>query len=232
MARMRTIKPEFWVDDKIVELSILAKLLYIGLWNFADDDGYMEASPRRIKRQIFPDNDYDVASAIGELLAVGMVQKCSSDQGELLLIVQFKTHQKPQHPTVTKYTNIHAISGSPHEDSGALMSPHPVVESSGVESSTAPMVRVSESDFERAWSHWPKKVERKKSFDKFRVASKTRGVEPLIADIIRFGDAYTRSTDRQYVPALNVWLGGERWTDELPGAQYVEPKRRFVAHAD
>lgn len=84
--------------------------------------------------------------------------------------------------------------------------------------SSAPAVRVSESDFESAWAHWPKKVERKKSFEKFKAAAKTRGVAELVTDIIRFGDAYARTTERQYTPALNVWLNGERWTDDLPTA--------------
>ena len=83
---------------------------------------------------------------------------------------------------------------------------------------TAPAVLVSESDFERAWAYWPKKVERKKSFEKFKVAARRRGVEQLTADIRRFGEAYARTTDKQFVPALNVWIGNERWTDELPSA--------------
>lgn len=85
-------------------------------------------------------------------------------------------------------------------------------------SSSSPAARVSESDFESAWTHWPKKVERKKSFEKFKAAAKTRGLEQLIADVIRFGDAYARTTERQYTPALCVWLGRERWTDDLPSA--------------
>lgn len=95
-------------------------------------------------------------------------------------------------------------------------------------SSPAPSVRVSEADFDRAWAHWPKKVERKKSIEKFKQAAKQRGLEPLIADVIRFGDAYAASVEKQFVPALNVWLNGERWTDELPVAQAspgAQPRR-------
>lgn len=121
---MRTVKPEFWVDDKVVDLSLLAKLLYIGMWNFADDDGYIEDSARRIKRQIFPDNDYDVAAALGELVDMGMLRRYQSDQGPVLHIVRFKDHQRPQHPTPTKFTGIRdvdasprAVSDTPHEDS-------------------------------------------------------------------------------------------------------------------
>ena len=32
MPRIRTIKPEFWTDEKIIELSLPARLLFIGLW--------------------------------------------------------------------------------------------------------------------------------------------------------------------------------------------------------
>lgn len=85
-------------------------------------------------------------------------------------------------------------------------------------SSPAPAVRVGEADFEKAWAHWPKKTERKKSLEKFRKVAADRGLETTIADVTRFGQAYARSTDKQFVPALVVWLNGERWTDELPGA--------------
>ncbi|WP_341945675.1 hypothetical protein [Microbacterium sp. LWH11-1.2] len=85
-------------------------------------------------------------------------------------------------------------------------------------SSPAARVRVSDEDFERAWAYWPKKVERKKSLEKFKTAAKSRGVEKLIDDIIRFGTAYATTTEKRYVPALNVWLNGERWTDEPPTA--------------
>lgn len=97
-------------------------------------------------------------------------------------------------------------------------------------SSPAPAAQVSESEFEEAWSYWPKKVERKKSFEKFKVAARRRGVETLTADIRRFGEAYARTTDKQFVPALNVWIGNERWTDELPVAQpsNTAPPRRAI----
>lgn len=70
--------------------------------------------------------------------------------------------------------------------------------------------------FESAYSHWPKKTERKKSFEKFARLVKTVDAQKLVADIIRFGDAYAATTDTRFVPALVVWLNGERWNDELP----------------
>ena len=39
MARIRTIKPEFFTSDDICALSPLARLLYVGLWCEADREG-------------------------------------------------------------------------------------------------------------------------------------------------------------------------------------------------
>ena len=45
MPRIRTIKPEFWTDEKVGECSIPARLLFIATWNIADDRGNLERKP-------------------------------------------------------------------------------------------------------------------------------------------------------------------------------------------
>jgi len=72
--------------------------------------------------------------------------------------------------------------------------------------------------FDQAYEHWPKKVDRKLALERFTAAAKKRHPEQLAADVRRFGDAYLATTEKRYVPALGVWLGHERWTDELPTA--------------
>ena len=57
MARKRMVSPEIWTDDKIIELTIEERLLFIGMWNFADDEGVMTNKPKQIKAQIFPIDD-------------------------------------------------------------------------------------------------------------------------------------------------------------------------------
>ena len=61
MARIRTIKPEFWSSEQIVEMSPTARLLFIGLWNFCDDGGNHPASPKTLKMQVFPGDDITAA---------------------------------------------------------------------------------------------------------------------------------------------------------------------------
>ena len=45
MARIRTIKPEFFTSDDICALSPLARLLYVGLWCEADREGRLVWTP-------------------------------------------------------------------------------------------------------------------------------------------------------------------------------------------
>lgn len=52
--RIRQVKPEFWRDWKLVSLSRDARLFYIGLWNEADDSGYLRWDLDQILSDLFP----------------------------------------------------------------------------------------------------------------------------------------------------------------------------------
>jgi hypothetical protein len=94
MARIRTIKPDFWTDEKIVELSAYARLLFIGLWNFADDEGRMPYSEKRIKMQIFPSDTLNISELFGELRREKLVEVYEAENSQYLQIVGFTKHQK------------------------------------------------------------------------------------------------------------------------------------------
>lgn len=64
MARIRTIKPEFWEDEKVGHLPIPCRLFFIGCWNFADDYGVIKGNPALLKSQIFP---YDENLRVSEV---------------------------------------------------------------------------------------------------------------------------------------------------------------------
>jgi len=54
MARIRTIKPDFWRDESLAMVSPEACLLAIGLLNHCDDEGYFNANPKLVESDIFP----------------------------------------------------------------------------------------------------------------------------------------------------------------------------------
>lgn len=102
MARIRTLKPEFWTDEKVVELSPFARLLFIGLWNFADDDGRMVHSPKRIKMQILPADDADISELLGEIRRQSLIETYVVDGVEILQVCKFTKHQKVDKRTPSK----------------------------------------------------------------------------------------------------------------------------------
>ena len=115
MARIRTIKPDFWTDEKIVEISAFARLLFIGLWNFADDDGRMAYSPKKIKMQIFPADTLDISELFGEIQGEGLIELYTIDSIEYLQINQFAKHQKIDKRTASKLPNPRGVTPIPPE---------------------------------------------------------------------------------------------------------------------
>ena len=113
MARIRTIKPDFWTDEKVVELSAFARLLFIGLWNFADDEGRMECSPKRIKMQILPADSAEVPRLLDELRRFDLIDIYTVDGVEYLQVQGFAKHQKIDKRSTSKYPKRPAGSAVP-----------------------------------------------------------------------------------------------------------------------
>jgi hypothetical protein len=103
MARIRTIKPEFWTDEKVVALPALARLLFIGMWNFVDDEGRAEFSPLRLKMQILPADDADISELIGAIRREGLIEVYVVEDKEYFQVKGFDKHQKIDARRKSKY---------------------------------------------------------------------------------------------------------------------------------
>ena len=57
MARIRTIKPEFWDSPDTAKAGPWARLLFIALWNWADDYGRGTANMKELEGFAFPNDD-------------------------------------------------------------------------------------------------------------------------------------------------------------------------------
>lgn len=109
MARIRTIKPEFWGHPKTARISRDARLLFLGLLNEADDDGRLLGAPKRIAGNVFP-NDEDVTASrvtrwLGELEHVGLIIRYIVDKVVYVALPGFTEHQKISHPTPSRLPN-------------------------------------------------------------------------------------------------------------------------------
>jgi len=99
MARIRTIKPEFFTDDTVGELSPTARLLFIGTWVFADDHGTLDRSAKQLKAQVFPYDGVDCEPLILELIAAGLLVEYDGDGRTFLHIAGFSDHQRIDKPS-------------------------------------------------------------------------------------------------------------------------------------
>lgn len=107
MPRIRTIKPEFWTAGQILECSRDARLLFIGLWNFCDDEGRHPLRLRQIKAEVFPaDQDIDtegIRRMLDELSANDLTRIYRCPEGEFIEVTGWKRHQKIDRPQPAKY---------------------------------------------------------------------------------------------------------------------------------
>lgn len=75
MARIRSIKPDFWRDDKIAALkNQRAGFFFIGLWNFADDEGKFKLNPKALSLQMPIFRSKDILTYIRDLSELGLIQ--------------------------------------------------------------------------------------------------------------------------------------------------------------
>ncbi len=106
MARIRTVKPEFWGHPKVAQISRDARLLFIGLLNLADDDGRLLGSPKTISGAVFPHDDDATAKRVekwmDELEDVELIIRYEVNGIAYVLLPGFTEHQKISHPTPSR----------------------------------------------------------------------------------------------------------------------------------
>ena len=93
MARIRTIKPEFFTSEDIVSLTPLARVFYIALWCEADREGRLTWKPRTLKMRYLPGDDCDIDVLAQELIDGGQIILYEVDGITYAEIPSFKRHQ-------------------------------------------------------------------------------------------------------------------------------------------
>lgn len=95
MSRIRTIKPEFFLDDELADLPALTRLLFIGLWTEADREGRLEDRPRRLKAALLPYDDCNVDEMLDALARGGFIVRYEVEGVRYIAIRTFSVHQRP-----------------------------------------------------------------------------------------------------------------------------------------
>jgi hypothetical protein len=131
MARIRTIKPEFWMNEALACIPEHARLLAIALLNHADDKGYFLANPALVRAACFPFEEHskNVLGSLQELSRIGYIEVRDCDGKAIGRICKFTDHQRIDKPQKSKLE--HVFCDFPSENSDSKNIPGTFQESSG-----------------------------------------------------------------------------------------------------
>jgi len=101
------IDPKFWQDDKMMSLTPMHRLLFIGIWNYSDDAGIHKNSDSMLKAEVFPCDDItveEVGQLKDKLIQQELIIPFNSEGIELFYVKNWKIYQSIQKPIPSKYT--------------------------------------------------------------------------------------------------------------------------------
>lgn len=99
MPRIRTLKPEFWADEKLAPLAPLDRLVFLGLISMADDAGRVLDNVRVIDAMLFPQTPDTALEALRRLAGIGRIRRGKTASGQRIIeIAHWNRHQKISHP--------------------------------------------------------------------------------------------------------------------------------------
>jgi len=107
MARIRTIKPEFFTSEDVSALPMRARLTWIGLWTHCDDHGRTKDTVKLIKAAVWPLDQVTlqhIEEDLQLLSAAGRIVRYAVDGNTYLAVVNWHRHQninrmsRPKHP--------------------------------------------------------------------------------------------------------------------------------------
>lgn len=127
MARIRSVHPSLFTDEAWVSCSPLARILYVGLWTDADDQGVFEWKPLQIKMRLLPGDTGDVAAMLAEMEGVGLIKSYEVGGKRYGAIGNFRKFQRPQKPNavhplpenIAEYVCLSPTNPDPVEDHSA-----------------------------------------------------------------------------------------------------------------
>lgn len=206
MARIRTIKPEFFTSEDIVELEPMARLLYIALWCEADKEGRFAWKPKTFKMRYFPADNCNIDTLADALVTRGLV--CLYGES-LAFIPSFKDHQhiNPRErdsvlPPPKDHASITRRDASVTVDARAGRK----------EGREGKEIDASPIGFAEFWSAYPRKVA-KGDAEKAWKKHKPDLAACLSAIAVAKSSPDWTKDGGQFIPHPATWINGKRWED-------------------
>ena len=238
MARKRMIHPDIWTDEKFLSLpNDESRLLFIGMMNFADDEGIFKHCSITIKCQVMPlsaTNLELIEDYLSSMLKFKLLEKgIDIDETKLLRYKNWHTYQKINHATPTKYTftlitekkkgNSVNPNGGLSEDSIRTNSQYSIDKIS-LDKYNISSKKNQDFTFERFYDLYPKKQAKEKARNTFKRLKKgdLKALEVGLDSWLRYWKE--SSIDAQFIPLPATWINQKRWEDDIPSVDDKDPE--------
>lgn len=112
MARIRTIKPEFWTNEALSSLPEATHMLAAALLNYADDEGYFNANPALVRAACAPlrEPSVSVHNSLISLQKVGFLKIGQVKDGRKYgHITSFLKHQRVNRASPSRIKSLEIV---------------------------------------------------------------------------------------------------------------------------
>ena len=235
MARIRSIKPEFFSSPGVETLDPWARLLFVGMWCWADDNGVGVANPRELLGFAFP-LDEEVTLVDLRRMLVGIrrvfgVKFYVAAGRSYYAIPTWEKHQKFDRRSKGKYptpdeadsaldlgegqgsAETHEYPSSVQRDSVAGTGEQGN-RGTGEEETSSPAApsMPTPPGFDAFWDEYPRRVGKQAAIKAWMKAVKRTTPSAILGGALRLAQDPNR--EDQFTPHPATWLNEGRWEDD------------------
>lgn len=218
MARKRMIDPNIWESEDFSYLNNLEKIIFIGIFSLADDEGYGRANPKFIRNSLFPYNDNirtsDIEKSLYSIAAhMSVVFYQAEDGKQYYCLKNWSKWQAIQKPTASIIPKPTTLSQYLYSSNTVGLQPNRK-EKNEIEKEENISIMYT-ADFLKFWSSYPRHTSKSTAFNAFKKIKDRKKLLPQMLKAIELEKQSSQwQQGTQFIPLASTWLNQRRWEDE------------------
>lgn len=256
MARIRTIKPEYFQDEKMAPLDVVTRFVFLGLISMADDAGRLLDNVKVIDAFVFPESSESCRESLATLAGIGRIVRGTTQSGQRVIqIANWTRHQRVDKPNFANslpelvapegVTEFASDSRTLPESGASASRPDLRSTTTDLRPPTTDHTRRADAreggwreDFEVAWREYPRRpgdsaAKARKAYLARRKAGVT--ADELLAGVRAYAAYLQREqTAPRFIKQGATFFGaeGEHWRASYDAPPPLSPGRRVMQIAE
>jgi len=230
------VKKELWNSHRILSISPNERLMFICMFNVADDDGILKNSALQMKSICYScDSDITlgmVQEYINNIISVGLIEL--NDERTLIRICKWKDHQRIDKPTPSKYIFKRSFQDTSKngiialkEDSNSTLDERKGKKDKERQKKEKEVVQDKTLElFNSFYSLYPRKQDKKRAYTAFN--NLTKANQKLCIEGVTIYVQWLKVNnivDKTLIKLPTTYINGEHWNDELDTTVIKQPDK-------